>query len=137
MSQLKPEQAATGTTPTRSGLWPLLAASGVSSLGDGMFVAAAPLAAAALTRDPAAVSLVAAAEYLPWLLVAPFAGVYLDRWPKRTTMIAADLLRAVAIAGLALLIAVGSASIPALAVCAFVIVSGTVFHTAASEGAIA
>src|SRR6185369_5989441 len=76
----------------RRGLRALLAASGVSAIGDGAFLAAAPLAAAAVTRDPAAVSIVAAAEYLPWLVVTPFAGVYVDRWPKRLVMIWADVL---------------------------------------------
>jgi MFS family permease len=122
---------------SRRGLRALVAATGVSSVGDGAFIAAAPLAAAALTRDPTAVATVAAAEYLPWLVVAPFAGYYVDRWPKRATMIVADIARAVAVALLAALIATGFASIPLIAVCAFVVVGGNVFHSAAAEATVA
>ncbi|WP_412538591.1 MFS transporter [Longispora sp. K20-0274] len=121
----------------RRGLGALLGATGISSLGDGMFYAAAPLAAAAITRDPTAVAVVAAAEYLPWLIVAPFSGAYVDRWPKRATMIGADLARAVVLGVLAFLLLADAATIPMLAVCGFLIVAGSVFHTAAAEGVIA
>lgn len=121
----------------RRGLRALLVANSVSSVGDGAFLAAAPLAAAAITRDPTAVAVVAAAEYLPWLVVSPFAGVYVDRWPKRPVMIWADVLRGLAVAVLAVLMAVGGASIPAIALCAAAMVAGTVFHSAAAEGTIA
>lgn len=122
---------------SRRGLRFLVTATAVSSVGDGAFLAAAPLAAAVVTRNPTAVAVVTAAEYLPWVLVAPFAGYFVDRWPKRTTMIVADLLRAILVAVLAMLIAMGSASIPAIATCAFVMVAGNVFHSAAAEAAIA
>jgi MFS family permease len=121
----------------RRGLRARVAATAVSSVGDGAFIAAAPLAAAVVTRNPAAVAVVTAAEYLPWVLVAPFAGYFVDRWPKRTTMIVADLLRSMLVAVLAALLATGSASIPAIALCAFVMVAGNVFHSAAAEATIA
>jgi len=121
----------------RRGLRALVTATGVSSVGDGAFLAAAPLAAAVVTRNPTAVAVATAAEYLPWILVAPFAGYFVDRWPRRTTMIVADLLRAVLVAVLATLLATGRASIPAIAVCAFLIVAGNVFHSAAAEATIA
>ncbi len=120
-------------TPQRRGLRALVAATGVSSVGDGAFIAAAPLAAAAITRDPAAVATVAAAEFLPWIVVAPFAGVYVDRWPRRVTMVIADAARALTVAVLAILIAVGAGSVTAIAVCAFLTMAGTVFHSAARE----
>jgi len=90
-----------------------------------------------VTRNPAAVAIVTAAEYLPWVLVAPFAGYFVDRWPKRTTMIVADLLRCMLVALLAALLATGSASIPAIALCAFAMASGNVSHSAAAEATIA
>lgn len=119
------------------GLRALLAANGLSAVGDGAFLAAAPLAAAAVTRDPAAVAVVSAAEYLPWLVVSPFAGVYVDRWPKRPTMIWADLLRGLGVGGLAVLVGLGRASIAAIALCAALMVTGMVFHSAAAEATIA
>jgi MFS family permease len=136
MTLARPQPARLEPAATR-GLRAILGASAVSMIGDGAFVAAAPLAAAAITRDPAAVALVTAAETLPWLVIAPLAGVYVDRWPRRTTMIAADTLRALAVGALAMIIAVGVASIAAISVCAFLIVSGMVFHSAASEAVIA
>ncbi len=131
-----PDQA-TPLTRSRRGLRALVAATAVSTVGDGAFIAAAPLAAAAVTRNPAAVALVTAAEYLPWVLVAPFAGYYVDRWSKRTTMIFADLSRTGLVAVLAGMVAAGTASIPAIALCAFAIVAGNVFHSAAAEATIA
>ncbi|HEY3316622.1 MAG TPA: MFS transporter [Bacillota bacterium] len=36
---------------------------------------------------------------LPWVVVGPVAGVFADRWNRKTTMIVADLIRAVAVLG--------------------------------------
>lgn len=124
-------------TGSRRGLRALAAATAISSAGDGAFIAAAPLAAAAVTRNPALVALVTAAEYLPWLVVAPFAGFYVDRWPRRTTVIVADLLRTGLVGVLAVLLVADAASIAAIALCAFGIVTGNVFHSASVEVMIA
>lgn len=136
MTITRPQSASTAS-PDRGGLRVVTAAAGVSSIGDGVLLSAAPLAAAAVTRDPTAVAIVLAAEHLPWAVVTPFAGVYVDRWPKRATMITADVLRGAAVAVLAAMIALGVASIAALAVCAAAMVTGMVFHSAASEAMIA
>lgn len=129
------------STPNRPqaqrGLRAMLAASGISAAGDGAFLAAAPLAAAAVSRDPTGVALVMAAEYLPWVLVTPFAGVLVDRWPKRPTMIISDLLRGSAVALIAVLVALDMASIPVIAMCAAAMVSGMVFHSASAEAMVA
>lgn len=37
---------------------------------------------------------------IPWVIVGPFAGVWADRLPRRTLMIACDLLRALIVVGL-------------------------------------
>jgi len=50
---------------------------------------------------PLAVSGVLVAAALPILLVGPLAGVFVDRWDKRRTMLAMDALRAVLVALLA------------------------------------
>jgi len=136
MTQVRPQPARLEPAAGR-GLRAILGANAISTIGDGAFVAAAPLAAAAVTRDPTAVALVTVAETLPWIVVAPLAGVFVDRWPRRPTMIVADLLRAAAVGVLAALIAAGLASVAAISVCAFLIVSGMVFHSAASEAVIA
>ncbi|MGH3799410.1 MAG: MFS transporter [Pseudonocardiaceae bacterium] len=130
-------QSGLSSASARRGLRALLGATGVSSVGDGAFLAAAPLAAAAITRDPTAVAAVLAAEHLPWVLVSPFAGVYVDRWPKRTTMMIADVLRAGAVGALAVMVGLGMATVPTIALCAAAIVTGMVFHSAAAEAVVA
>jgi MFS family permease len=51
---------------------------------------------------PLAVSGVLLAEAIPIALVGPLAGVFVDRWDKRRTMLAVDAVRAVIVAGLLL-----------------------------------
>ncbi|MBD0675759.1 MFS transporter, partial [Streptomyces sp. CBMA156] len=82
----------------------LLTASTVSALGDGVRFSALPLLAAALLDSPFAVSLVTAASTLPWLLLSLPAGALADRWDRRALMVAADLLRAGALAVAVLLL---------------------------------
>ncbi|HEY7433328.1 MAG TPA: MFS transporter [Streptosporangiaceae bacterium] len=52
---------------------------------------------------PAAVSGALIAAAVPALLVGPFAGVWVDRWDRRATMLTADAMRCVLIAGLLVL----------------------------------
>lgn len=54
------------------------------------------------TWAPLAVSGVLVAAAVPVLLVGPLAGVFVDRWDKRRTMLRMDVLRAVLIASLLL-----------------------------------
>ena len=61
---------------------------------------------------PLAVSGVLVAQSIPMLLVRPLAGVFVDRWDKRQTMLRMDALRAVLIALLAL--AIGALPLPFL-----------------------
>jgi hypothetical protein len=131
--QIKPTDAGHGHSANRRGLRALVAATAVSSLGDGAFTTAMPLAAAAITRNPGAVAAVAAAEMLPWLLVTPFAGALVDRWPSRPVMVIADVLRAGALAVLAVLMLTGNASIPALAGAACAAMIGMTFHDTAAQ----
>jgi Na+/melibiose symporter-like transporter len=52
------------------------------------------------TWAPAAASGVLISAGIPALLVGPFAGVFVDRWDRRRTMLVADAARAMLIAGL-------------------------------------
>lgn len=130
--------AATGPEPASQprGLRPLWAATAVSSLGDGAYLAAAPLLAATLTQSPVAISLVTTATLAPWFLVGPFAGALVDRWPRRTVMVAADVTRAACVLALAVLIVADLASIAALAIVGFILTSGQSFHNAAAQAII-
>ena len=79
------------------GRWPgrsfgtLLAAGGLSNVGDGVTLAAAPLLAASITRDPRAIGAIGAAWSLPWLLFALVSGAVADRGDRRWLMVGADL----------------------------------------------
>ncbi|GAA0929879.1 MFS transporter [Nonomuraea longicatena] len=90
----------------------LWAASAVSNLGDGITLAAGPLLVASLTGEPLLVAGAAFAQQLPWLLVAPLSGVYVDRLDRRRLIIVVNVLRGLAVAGLAVAIAASAVSIP-------------------------
>ncbi|GAB2635389.1 MFS transporter [Kribbella swartbergensis] len=115
----------------------VLSAVGVSSLGDGMWTAAVPLAAAAIDRSAASVAAVSAVGLLPWLVVAPIAGALVDRWPTRRVLVLSDLLRAAVIALLVVTFATHAISVPILAFSAFLVVSGSIFHGAAQQSLVA
>jgi MFS family permease len=110
----------------------LLAATAASVTGDGMLVAATPLAAAYLSRDPVSVGVVAAFSTAAWLVFGIPAGVLVDRWPLRRTMIVADLVRAAALLGLGILLLAGHASVVLLALTVFVVGIATCFFTPAA-----
>jgi MFS family permease len=80
----------------------LFAGNLISGLGSWLLVVAVPYQVFRLTGSTAATGLTLAAESLPALLVGPVAGVFVDRWDRRRLMITADLLRAVAVAGILL-----------------------------------
>ena len=77
----------------------------ISVAGDFALLIALPLHAYALTGSAIATGGVFAASLLPQVLFGSVAGVFVDRWDRKRTMVAADLLRA---ALLLPLLAVGS-----------------------------
>jgi MFS family permease len=76
----------------------------LASSGDGLILGAVPLLAVVVDPNPLAVSAVAAADSLPWLLVALPAGAFADRFDRGPLMALANVLRAGAILAAALLI---------------------------------
>jgi len=91
----------------------------LSQFGDGVFQAA--LAGTVLfnpqrAADPVDVAAGFAVLLLPYSLVGPFAGVWLDRWSRRQVLLRANVLRAALVVGVATLILAG--------------VGGTPFYTA-------
>jgi MFS family permease len=102
----------------------LWTASAVSSLGDGMYLAALPLLAAELTSDPLPVSVVTFAAWLPWLLFALPAGALVDRLDRRRVMWSVDATRALVVGGLTAAVLAGWASIPLLALAGFLVGAG-------------
>jgi MFS family permease len=118
------------------GVGPLLASTAVSVTGDGAFLAAAPLLAASLTRNPVAVSMVTAAFYLPWLLAGLPAGALVDRWPRRPVMVAADIVRAVVLATLAALVFTGTANLAFLVATVLLVGVAQCFFDSAAQAMI-
>ncbi|WP_225844581.1 MFS transporter [Streptomyces sp. HPF1205] len=122
--------AATGLGKDFRVLW---AANSVSTLGDGMVAAAAPLLVASVSGNPVLVGLAVFVQQLPWLLFALVSGVFIDRLDKRRLIVAVDAGRGVLTALLALAVWSGHASIPVIYVTAFVLGTGeTLAETAAS-----
>jgi MFS family permease len=109
----------------------LVAAGALSNLGDGVTLAAAPLLAASLTRDPRAIGVVGAAWSLPWLLFALVSGAVADRADRRRLLVSADLVRTASLVLLAAAVAGGRASILLLVAVFFVNATAeTVFDSA-------
>ena len=116
--------------PTRGlgGLyWRLWSASSASALGDGLRRVALPLLAVHLTTDPRLVALVAAAGTVPWLVFGLPIGALVDRFDRRRTMAAVDLLRTLTVALLAVAVAAGALSIALLVAVTFVLGTGEIF----------
>jgi MFS family permease len=104
----------------------------VSTVGDGLYLTALPLLAVAVSEDPLAVSAVASAAYLPWLLVGLVAGAVADRSDRPRLMAAVDVARAVAVGTLAFVVLADAMSLPVLVAVALALgVGETLFDSAA------
>jgi MFS family permease len=122
-----------GVPAWRGGFGRLWAAAVVSKFGDSLRTAALPLLAASLTRDPLLIAAVSACGYLPWLLFGLLGGAVADRIDQRRAMWAVDLVRGVLMAGFAVAIALGHASIGLLIALAFALTTlQTLFDNAAT-----
>jgi MFS family permease len=108
----------------------------LSNAGTQTTAIAYPLLVLALTQSPARAGLVSFARTLPAALFALPAGVLADRFGRRRLMIAADSVRAVVVAVLAAVIALGSLAFWELAVAAFVEGVGATVFAAAQVGAL-
>ncbi len=101
--------------------WRLWASSTVSSAGDGLTFVALPLLAARLTRDPAQVALVQAAEQSAWLVLGLVSGALADRWDRLRIMAVTDLVRFVLFGAFAVAVVQGRAGLPLVVGFAFVV----------------
>ncbi|MFI5606449.1 MFS transporter [Amycolatopsis sp. NPDC051903] len=109
------------------------AASSVSVLGDGVRVAVLPLLAAAVAPTPGAVSAVAVAGSVPWVLFSLFGGALADRHERRRLMWRTDAVRAVLVAAVAAWVFVSLPPVWVLAVLTFALgCAETVFDNAAT-----
>lgn len=72
----------------------LACAQGISNVGDFFFTTTLLVWIYDLTHQAGAVGSIWVAEYAPIFLLGPIAGVFVDRWNRRTTMLTADIARA-------------------------------------------
>jgi MFS family permease len=95
----------------------------VGQFGDGLLQAAlATFVLFSPERQPDAIRVAAAFAILllPYSIIGPFAGVFLDRWYRRTVLVRANVLKALCTIPVVLLVSTGSDS-PALAVAVLVV----------------
>lgn len=111
----------------------LLVAWFASVTGDGMRFAALPLLALTLSPSPAAISAVAAATTLPWLLVALPAGALVDRLDPAAVIAWANAGRAVTAALLVAAVVSHRETIPLLCVVGFLMTTGETFADSAGQ----
>jgi MFS family permease len=86
-----------------------------SQFGDGMFTAGLGTYVffnATTFPNPASAAGAFVVLYLPYSLVGPFAGVFIDRWSRRQILVYSALLRTVFAAVTALLVASGTLGVP-------------------------
>ncbi|MGH8913550.1 MAG: MFS transporter [Acidimicrobiia bacterium] len=108
----------------------------MSNLGDGIRLTALPLLAATLTRDPFAVSGVLAATTAPWIVFGPIGGSIVDRVDRRLLMTIGQVVRALVVAGLAVLIATDTVAMLHLYIVGVVIGTGEILVDTSSQAAI-
>lgn len=125
----------TGRVELSSSFRRLLASTVASNLGDGVRLVALPLLAATITTDPFPVAAVTAATMSPWLL-GPVLGTVVDRGDRRRLMVLGQLVRAAAVAVLALGAAQGIVPLWGLYVVAFVVGLGEVLVDSAAQSLI-
>lgn len=107
--------------------WRLWSSSASANLADGVALVAIPLIAVRLTDSPAEIAGVAIAAQIPMLVLGLVAGGLADRFDRRWTMLAVQLLRVVVIGALAALALVDALSMPVLYAVAFVLGAGETF----------
>ena len=129
------ETMSSGTRRPRLGAhyWRLWWANAISSTGDGAFVAALPLLAVTITRDPRLVAVVTAADYLPWMVLSLPAGALVDRYDRATLMWRAQAVQAAVVAAVAIGVVFRVASIAVLGLAGLLLGSAEVVFSNAAQ----
>lgn len=73
----------------------LFTASALSNLGNGVSTIAYPWIASSITRSPLLLSIIGLMATMPWLVFSLPAGVFIDRFPRRSVIVFTDVLRGV------------------------------------------
>ncbi|RAL24061.1 MFS transporter [Thermoflavimicrobium daqui] len=100
----------------------------ISMFGVQITLVALPLVAAInLGATPLQMGILQAVEFLPYIIISLFAGVWVDRKPKRPILIITDILRALLLLGIPLGIYLDLLSMPLLFLIAGLVGINTVF----------
>jgi MFS family permease len=117
----------------RGGFGKLWSAAVLSSFGDALRGAALPLLAATLTDKPLLIASVTACGYLPWIIFGLLGGAVADRVDQRRAMWSVDTARGLLMAGFAIAVALGHASIALLIALTFALTTlQTLFDNAST-----
>jgi MFS family permease len=103
---------------SRSGVITLRSAFAVSSTGDWIYRFAVPTLILRITASPIATAFAYVLEFVPYVVVGPFAGVLADRFPRRLTMVGCDAASCALALGIAGLARLGHPPVAALYLCA-------------------
>lgn len=71
----------------------LFTASVLSNLGNGVSAVAYPWIASSITRSPLLLSIIGLMASMPWLVFSLPAGVFIDRFPRRSVIVFTDVVR--------------------------------------------
>lgn len=123
----------TGKAVLGAAYWRVWWANTVSSVGDGAFVAALPLLAVTVTRDSRLIALVSAAFFVPWLLLSLPAGALADRCDRVKLMWRAQAVQCAIVTLIAVLAAIGAASIVMLIAAGFCLGAAEVVFSNAAQ----
>jgi len=111
----------------------LLGGMSISQLGDGLFLVALAWQVYALSNTPTALAVIGIAMTVPTVSCLLIGGAVSDRYDRRLVMLAADAVRAVLLATLAVLAATGSLRVWQLLVTVVFYGAATAFFNPASD----
>jgi predicted MFS family arabinose efflux permease len=103
---------------SKAGSVSLRAAFAISSTGDWIYKFAVPTLVLRLTSSPVDTALAYILEFIPYVVLGPFAGVAADRFPRRRIMVGCDATSCLIALVLAGLVELGHTPIAALYICA-------------------
>ncbi len=116
--------------------FPMWAGQAVSLIGSSLVQFALIWWLTKTTGSATILALASLVETLPRILIAPFAGTLVDRWNRKTVLIVADSIIAIATLVLMLLFATGNESILAVYVILLIRATGGSFHSPAEAASI-
>jgi predicted MFS family arabinose efflux permease len=97
----------------------------VSQSGDFIFEVALLWLVLEITRSPFAVGIIVTGTILPGVLLGPILGVYIDRWDRRRTLLATNIVQGVVVAALSGIVLAGEANLTVLFLLVLMLGTGT------------